>query len=65
MAQGGIVVYKHTDQNLALTRTATMEDQQKMRVSQPKKRGTEGFGTTVIDTRLGFCYFYQNAPQEV
>lgn len=36
-----------------------------MRVSQPKKRGTEGFGTTVIDTRLGFCYFYQNAPQEV
>ena len=65
MAQGGIVVYKHTDQNLALTRTATMEAQQKMRVSQPKKRGTEGFGTTVIDTRLGFCYFYQNAPQEV
>lgn len=57
MAQGGIVVYKHTDQNLALTRTATMEAQQKMRVSQPKKRGTEGFGTTVIDTRLGFCYF--------
>lgn len=29
MAQGGIVVYKHTDQNLALTRTATMEAQQR------------------------------------
>lgn len=65
MAQGGVAVYKHTDQNLAFTRTAVMEAQQKIRISQPKKRGSEGFGTTVIDTRLGFCYFYQNAPQEV
>lgn len=65
MAQGGIAVYRHTDQNLALSTTNTMKAQQKMRVSQPKIRGTAGFGTVVLDTRLGFCYFYQNTTQVV
>lgn len=65
MAQGGIEVYRHTDQNLALSSTTVMKAQQKMRVSQPKIRGTSGFGSAVIDTRLAFSYFYQNAPQQI
>ena len=65
MAQGGLSVYQNTDNNIALSRTATMKAQQKLRVSQPKIRGTAGFGTAVIDTRLGFCYFYQTAQQKL
>lgn len=65
MVQGGIAAYRHSDQNLALSSTVTMRAQQKMRISQPKIRGTAGFGTTVIDTRLGFCYFYQNNPRQI
>lgn len=65
MAQGGITVYRNTDQNIALSRTQTMKAQQKLRVSQPKIRGTAGFGTAVIDTRLAFSYFYQSAPQKL
>lgn len=65
MAQGGIAVYRHTDQNFALSRTTTMEAQQKMRISQPKKRGSKGFGSVVIDTRLGFLWFYVMAQQSI
>lgn len=65
MAQGGIAVYRHTDQNLALSSTTTMKAQQKIRISQPKIRGTAGFGTIIVDTRLGFCYFYQTAQQQI
>lgn len=65
MAEGGIAVYKHSDQNLALSRTLTMKLQQKLKISQPKIRGTAGFGSAIIDTRLGFCYFYQNTTSNV
>lgn len=65
MAQGGIAVYRHTDQNLALSRTKVMEAQQKLRISQPKIRGTAGFGSIVVDTRLGFSYIYQNQISQV
>lgn len=65
MVQGGIAAYRHSDQNLALSCSTVMKAQQKIRISQPKIRGTAGFNTAVIDTRLGFCYFYQNAPQQV
>lgn len=65
MAQGGIAVYRNTDNNLALSRSETMKAQQKLRVSQPKIRGTAGFGTTVIDTRLGISLFYQNTQQKL
>ena len=65
MAQGGIAIYRNTDNNLALSRTETMKAQQKLRVSQPKIRGTAGFGSVVIDTRLGFSYFYQNTPNKL
>lgn len=65
MAQGGITVYRNTDQNLALSRTKTMEAQQKLRISQPKIRGTAGFGSVVVDTRLGISYIYQSAQQQL
>lgn len=65
MVQGGIAAYRHSDQNLALSCTTTMKAQQKIRISQPKIRGTAGFESTVVDTRLGFCYFYQNTPQTI
>lgn len=65
MAQGGIAVYRHTDQNIALSRTTTMKAQQKLRVSQPKIRGTQGFGSVVIDSRLAFCYFFQMTSQAI
>lgn len=59
MAQGGIAVYRHTDYNIAISRTETMKLQQKVRFSQPKVRASAGFGTFLADTRLGFCYFKQ------
>lgn len=65
MAQGGIAVYRNTDANIALSRSETMKAQQKLRVSQPKIRGTAGFGSAVIDTRLGISLFYQNMQQKL
>lgn len=65
MAQGGINVYRHTDFNIAMSRTETMKLQQKCRFSQPKIRDSGGFGTFIADTRLGFCYFKQAASAEV
>ncbi|MCM1215091.1 MAG: DnaB helicase C-terminal domain-containing protein [Lachnospiraceae bacterium] len=65
MAQGGIAVYRHTDYNIAISRTETMRLQQKVRFSQPKVRASAGFGTFLADTRLGFCYFKQVAAKAV
>jgi len=65
MVQGGIAAYRHSDQNLALSFTKVMKAQQKLRISQPKIRGTAGFNTAVIDTRLAFCYFYQIKQQQI
>lgn len=65
MAQGGIAVYRHTDYNIAISRTETMKLQQKVRFSQPKVRASAGFGTFLANTRLGFCYFNQIANKAV
>lgn len=65
MAQGGIEVYRNTDWNLALSFTTEMKVQQKMRVSQPKVRDSGGFGRAMMDTRLGFAYFYQMKRKEM
>lgn len=65
MAQGGISVYRHTDYNIAMSRTEAMRLQQKVRFSQPKVRASSGFGTFIADTRLGFCYFKQAAQKAV
>ena len=65
MAQGGISVYRHTDYNIAISRTTTMKLQQKVRFSQPKVRASQGFGTFIANTRLGFCYFKQDVQKSV
>lgn len=65
MAQGGITVYRNTDYNIAISMTETMRLQQKRRISQPKVRASAGFGSFIVDTRLGFCYFKQVAQKEV
>lgn len=65
MAQGGISVYRHTDYNIAMSRTEAMKLQQKVRFSQPKVRASNGFGTFIADTRLGFCYFRQVVQKQV
>ena len=58
MAQGGMEVYRNTDWNIAITMTEDMKLQQKRRFSQPKVRDSAGFPRTIVDTRLGFGYFY-------
>jgi hypothetical protein len=65
MAQGGINVYRHTDTNIAMSMTDEMKLQQKRRISQPKVRGSAGFGTFILDSRLGFAYFYQISRKKV
>lgn len=65
MAQGGIAVYRHTDYNIAISRTEAMKLQQKVRFSQPKVRASNGFGTFIADTRLGFCHFRQVVQKQV
>lgn len=60
MAQGGIEVYRNTDQNIAISATKQMEATNKLRLSQPKKRGSRGWDTTVVDTSMGISYIYVN-----
>ena len=65
MAQGGLAVYRNTDYNVSMSMTDTMRAQRKRRFSQPKVRASNGFGTFIADTRLGFCWFNQVAHREV
>lgn len=65
MAEGGQAVYRNTDYNLAISMTESMKIQQKRRITQPKVRGSAGFGSIIVDTRLGMCYFAQQEQKEV
>ena len=65
MAQGGLEAYRSTDFNLTISATKEMELQRKRRISQPKKRSSEGIGSLIVDTRLGVCLFYQQANKIV
>lgn len=65
MAQGGIEVYRNTDNNLAMSMTPTMRLQNKRRVSQPKVRNSKGFGTCILDSRLGIGLFYQTVQNKI
>ena len=65
MAEGGQAVYRNTDYNLAVSMTESMKIQQKRRISQPKVRGSQGFGSIIVETRLGMCYFKQQEQKEV
>ena len=65
MAQGGLEVYRSTDFNLTITATKEMELQHKRRISQPKKRSSEGMGSVVVDVRLGVCLWYQQQKSKI
>lgn len=65
MAQGGIEVYRSTDFNLTISATAEMELQNKRKISQPKKRSSEGMGSLIVDVRLGICLWYQQAKKQL
>ena len=64
-AAGGAETYRSTDYNIVLSCTPQMEAQMKRRLSVPKKRGTEGFGSVIVDVRLAVCYFYQNKQERI
>ena len=64
MAQGGIVVYRNTDYNIAISMNDTMHAQNKRRVSQPKVRSSAGFPPHILDVRLGVLLFKQAARKE-
>lgn len=65
MAQGGINVYRHTDYNIAISMTDEMRAREQRRVSQPKVRGTKGFGTFMCQTKLGVCTYKQMTQKQV
>lgn len=58
MAQGGPTVYRNTDYNIEITCTEEMEAQHKRRISQAKRRNSEGFPPFICDVRMGVCYFF-------
>lgn len=64
MAQGGMVVYRNTDYNIAISMTDTMKAQRKRRFSQPKVRSSEGFPPHIVDVQLGILKFTQAARKE-
>ena len=57
MAEGGMAVFKNTDYNVEFSMTSEMRLQNVRRVSQAKVRGSAGFGSFLIDVRLGMLYF--------
>jgi hypothetical protein len=64
-AQGGMEVYRSSDYNMVISATPEMESQNKRRLSNPKKRDSEGIGSIVLDTRLGVCLFWQKVESTV
>lgn len=65
MGAGGIEAYRSTDGNITITYTETMAAQGLRRVSLPKSRSSEGFGSVMCSTRLGSCYWAQMPKQQV
>lgn len=63
MAQGGINVFRHTDYNIAMSYSPEMKAQNKRRLSQPKVRGTAGFGTFIMSVWMGICLFKQDTKK--
>lgn len=65
MGAGGIEAYRSTDANITITYTETMAAQGLRRISLPKSRSSEGFGSIMVQTWLGSCYFQQVAKKQV
>lgn len=65
MGAGGIEAYRSTDANITITYTEAMQAQGLRRISLPKSRSSEGFGTFMVQTWLGSCYFQQVPKKQV
>lgn len=65
MGAGGIEAYRSTDANITITYTETMAAQGLRRVSLPKSRSSAGFGSIMLHTYLGCCYWEQVRKQQV
>lgn len=65
MGAGGLEAYRSTDANITITYTETMAAQGLRKVSLPKSRSSAGFGSIMLTTRLGCCYFAQLPKKQV
>ncbi len=65
MGAGGIEAYRSTDANITITYTEVMAAQGLRRVSLPKSRSSVGFGSIILNTRLGCCYFAQATKKQI
>lgn len=65
MGAGGIEAYRSTDANITITYTETMAAQGLRKISLPKSRSSAGFGSIMLTTRLGCCYWEQVRKKQV
>ena len=65
MGAGGIEAYRSTDSNITITYTETMAAQGLRKISLPKSRSSAGFGSIMLTTRLGCCYWEQVRKKQV
>ena len=65
MGAGGIEAYRSTDANITITYTETMAAQGLRRISLPKSRSSAGFGSIMLTTRLGCCYWEQQRKKQI
>lgn len=65
MGAGGIEAYRSTDANITITYTETMAAQGLRRISLPKSRSSEGFGSIMVRVWLGSCYFQQETKKQI
>lgn len=65
MGAGGIEAYRSTDANITITYTETMAAQHLRRITLPKSRSSEGFGSIMVRVYLGSCYFQQEQKPQV
>lgn len=65
MGAGGLEAYRSTDANITITYTEQMAAQGLRRVSLPKSRSSAGFGSIMLSTHLGCCYWQQVRAKQV
>jgi hypothetical protein len=65
MGAGGIEAYRSTDANITITYTETMEAQGWRKISLPKSRSSAGFGSIMLTTKLGCCYWAQMPKKQI
>lgn len=65
MGAGGMEAYRSTDINLVITCTEVMKAQGQRRISMPKTRSSQGFGSVLMTTKLGCGYWAQQTKRQV